>query len=203
MIPPMKLFRKFFIFILLFFIFSIFNVCWSAKTEEKKLKSLQAIEFLTGFGNGDIKEQDDYNLIPLFIDIDFNLKPFTKKIGLTSPGILQFVFEPFISYVSSPNDNVEVGNNFLIKIGFVPESAKFQPYFKGGLGLIYMSQHTREQSTQFNFNEYAGIGTHYFFKKNIAFTVEYRFRHISNAGRKHPNSGINTYFGICGISYLF
>jgi len=171
--------------------------------EEEKTKCPYAIEFLTGFGVAKLHAQEAYHTIPLFVDLDFDLNSLVQKTGFHYPGLLQFVLEPFASYVAEPRNNAEIGNNFLIKIGFLPESAKLQPYFKGGLGLIYMTQHTREQGTQFNFNEYGGIGAHYFFKKNIAFTVEYRFRHISNAGRKYPNHGINTNFGVCGISYLF
>jgi lipid A 3-O-deacylase len=68
---------------------------------------------------------------------------------------------------------------------------------------MFTSLHTREQGTQFNFNEVAGVGMHYFFQKNIALTVEYRFRHISNCGIDSPNHGINQHFGVCGLSYLF
>lgn len=180
--------------------FSLLGTCWA---QQDKPKMLKGIEFLTGFGVAKLRQQSTYHVTPFFVDFDFDLKPLTKKISFNPPSLLQFVLEPFVSYVSSPDNNAEIGNNFLIKIGFLPETSKFQPYFKGGVGLIYMTQHTREQSTQFNFNEYAGVGAHYFFRKNIALTLEYRFRHISNAGISRPNTGINTHLGDCGISYLF
>lgn len=189
-----------FIFLALF----IFLIGISHADEGKKPSSLKGIEFLTGFGYGNLEEKENhYQMVPLFIDFDFDLKPVVNKIGFKYPGLIQFVEEPFISCVTQPNNNIELGNNFLIKVGFLPETSKFQPYFKGGLGLIYITQHTREQGTQFNFNEYLGAGLHYFFKKNIAFTVEYRYRHISNADIDKPNSGIDTHFGIAGISYIF
>lgn len=194
----MKNFLKVTFILIIGFIFVSYAFC-----KEEKPKYIQGIELLTGFGTGKLHAQDSYRLMPIFIDLNFDLRPLTEKIGFSPPGLLQFVEEPFISAVFTPYSNVEVGNNFLLKIGFLPLTSKLQPYFKGGLGFLYMSQHTREQATQFNFNEYGGIGTHYFFKKNVAFTVEYRFRHISNAGRKHPNHGVNTHFGLCGISYLF
>lgn len=171
--------------------------------KEEKPKCLQGIEFLTGFGVAKIHAQDAYHVTPFMVDFDYDLRPIVKKIGVKYPGLLQGIIEPFVSYVSSPYSNAEIGNNFLLKIGFVPDTWKLQPYFKGGVGLIYITQHTREQGTQFNFNEYAGLGAHYFFKKNLALTVEYRYRHISNAGIDDPNHGINTNFGICGVSYLY
>lgn len=42
-----------------------------------------------------------------------------------------------------------------------------------------MSQHTKEQATQFNFIDQAALGMHYFFRKNTAFTLEGRLRHLS------------------------
>ncbi|MCX5701974.1 MAG: acyloxyacyl hydrolase [Candidatus Omnitrophica bacterium] len=180
------------------------DIAWSEEVKSnEKSKNIQGIEFLTGYGLAKLDLQGSYRVIPLFIDFDFDLKTLTQKIGINPPGLLQFVLEPFLFYAFDPHSNAEIGNNFLLKIGFLPMDAKLQPYFKGGLGLLYMSQHTREQSTQFNFNEHAGIGIHYFFKKNTAFTLEYRYRHASNAGIKQPNSGINTNFIICGISQSF
>jgi predicted porin len=88
-------------------------------------------------------------------------------------------------------------------MGLVPETWKFQPYFKLGAGLLYMTLHTREQSTQFNFTEQCALGIHYYFTKNTAFTLEGRWRHLSNSGIKHPNHGINTCFINTGVSYKF
>jgi len=170
---------------------------------QEKPRCLKGIEFLTGFGVARIREKGSYHVTPFLIDLDFDLKPLAKKIGIAPSSMIQGVIEPFASFVSEPDNNAEIGNNFLIKIGFLPETSKIQPYFKGGVGVVYITQHTREQGTQFNFNEYAGIGMHYFFKKNLALTAEFRWRHLSNAGIDSPNSGINTNYGICGISYLF
>jgi len=173
------------------------------KTREEGKKYLSGVEILTGNGFGSLRSNQNYLLYPLFIDFNFDLKNTAGKKFDSYPGFLQFELEPFYSYVWSPDTNMEIGNNFAIKAGIMPEGMKFQPYLKLGAGLIYISQCTREQSTHFNFNEYAGLGAHYFLKKGIAFTLEYRYRHISNAGLKQPNTGINTNFNICGLSFLF
>lgn len=190
--------RKLIALLLIFIIAA--NTSWAAV---EKPKCLKGIELLTGIGSGKLREQGSYHPIPFFLGFDFDLKPLIKKFHIDFTALCEFVLEPFLSYSYAPYGNMEFGNNFLIKIGFLPETSKFQPYFKGGAGLIYLTQHTREQGTQFNFNEIVGLGMHYFFKKNIALTIEYRYRHISNAGIDKPNKGINTSFGICGISYRF
>jgi predicted porin len=66
-----------------------------------------------------------------------------------------------------------------------------------------MTLHTREQSTQFNFASTGALGMHYFFKENTALTIEGRYRHVSNAGIDHPNSGINNTFAVAGITQKF
>ena len=171
--------------------------------KNEKPKPFTGIEFLTGYGLAKLHSQGSYRITPLFIDLDVNLKPSLPRKLSTYPGLVQFVYEPFVSYAFQPDTNIEVGNNFLLKIVILPETSRFQPYLKGGVGFLYMSQHSSEQSTQFNFNEYGGIGMHYFFKKDIAFTLEYRYRHISNGDIKRPNSGINSNFVLCGVSLLF
>lgn len=175
----------------------------SAIAEETKGGSLEGIEFLTGFSWGNLREQKDYRAFPILVDFDFNLKQLTKKFNFNPPQLFQFQFEPFITVISQPRSNIETGTSFLLKFGLLPQTCKFQPYLKGGMGLVYLSLHTREQKTQFNFTEQVGAGMHYFFAKNTAFTCEYRYRHLSNAGIKHPNRGINTHTTIIGVAHNF
>jgi hypothetical protein len=172
-------------------------------TDEAKPKYLEGIEYLSGFGWGNLHAQKSYHLTPFLADFDFSLKPLVKKLNCNPSQLLQFQLEPFISLVSSPHVNVETGTSFLLKMGLLPQTRRFQPYIKAGVGMVYMTQHTREQITQFNFIEQGGLGLHYFFRKNTAFTLEGRFRHLSNSGIDHPNHGINTYFAVAGISYRF
>ena len=77
-------------------------------------------------------------------------------------------------------------------------------YMEGGVGLIYTTQHTYEQSTQFNFTSELGGGIYLFLNKNktTALTVGYRFRHFSNASIKHPNNGVDTHSITAGISFF-
>jgi len=167
---------------------------------EREGKSFKGVEFLTGFGWSDLKSGNDYEIVPFIFDFDFDLKPL---IGFKPKGLLQFQIEPFLSFISRPDPNIEVGSAFLIKFGILPEDWKLQPYVKGGVGMIYTSQHTREQATQFNFVEIVGAGLHYFFNKKTAFTLEGRFRHLSNAGIDSPNNGIDTYIINLGILRRF
>ena len=66
------------------------------------------------------------------------------------------------------------------------------PYAEMGLGvhgLTHTSIGGKRMSTAFQFGSHIGLG--YRFGAKQAFDLSYRFQHLSNAGIKHPNSGIN------------
>lgn len=170
---------------------------------EEQPKKLQGVEFLLGYSRGELDQKQDYRFINAVVALDFNLKSLTKKIGFNPPSLVQFQIEPFLGFVVQPERNIEVGTSFLFKLGLLPETWKFQPYIKPGVGMVFVSVHTLEQSTQFNFISSLGVGFHYFFEQDSALTLDYRFRHLSNASIKQPNRGIDTHSCLFGITYLF
>ncbi|MDD4938986.1 MAG: acyloxyacyl hydrolase [Candidatus Omnitrophica bacterium] len=174
-----------------------------ALAQEESQKNFEGVEFLTGFGWGKLKLQGDYHVYPLVVDFDFNLKPMIKKLNLSPRPLWQFQIEPFISYVDRPSSDLETGLSFMLKIGVLPQTSRFQPFLIGGAGLIYITEHTYEEAGEFNFIEQAGIGLHYFFTHDTAFTVQGRYRHLSNADTGYPNRGINNQFILTGISKRF
>lgn len=188
------------LFIILLGILFLSGICLA---DEPKAKCIQGIEFLGGFAKTKLREKGNYITSPFMVDIDFDFKPIARKIGINTENLLQFQLEPYIAPVYEPKSNIEIGNGFVLKAGFLPETSKLQPYIKGSVGLLYMTMHTREQSTQFNFFEYVGLGMHYFFTKSYAFTVEYRYRHSSNSSLGDRNHGINSQFWLAGLAYKY
>ncbi len=165
--------------------------------------AIESIDVLTGYFTGHLDNTEkDYNAVPLLVGINFDLKPAIRKIGLNTQGSFDFILEPFLNTVIQPNSNIEAGSDFLLKYGF-PLTDRLQPYVKGGLGVLYMSQHTKEQSTQYNFLPQGAAGLQYRITNDIALNLEYRYRHLSNAALKHPNSGINVNMYLCGITIFF
>ena len=163
--------------------------------------ALDGIEIYSGFFNADLKDREDYEGVPLLVSLDFDGRPLLSKFGLDLQGKFYFVLEPFVNAIISPDNNIEAGSNFLIKYVF-PLTDKFQPYFKGGLGALYMSQHVKEQSTQYNFLPQGGVGFHYFLNDTTAVGLEYRYRHLSNNSIKSPNNGIDANMFLGGISFF-
>lgn len=194
-----RLFPKYLFFILLGILF-LSGICFA---DEPKSSGIQGIEFLSGFAKAKLHEKGNYIMSPFVVDIDFDFKPIAKKIGINAKNLLQFQLEPYIAPVYEPESDIEIGNGFALKAGLLPETSKLQPYLKASIGFLYMTMHTREQSTQFNFFEYVGLGTQYYFNKSYAFTVEYRYRHASNCGLGNRNHGINSQFCLAGLAYKF
>ena len=165
--------------------------------------ALDGIEILTGYMNASLDEKDDYEGIPLLVSLYYDAEPTFAKIGLKEiPGRLDFIVEPFVNTMYGPDSNVEVGSNTLIKYAF-PLTDKFHPYLKGGLGMLYMSQHTREQGTQYNFLPQGAAGFQFFIDENSALSFEYRYRHLSNNSFDSPNSGIDSDMILGGVCFFF
>ena len=163
---------------------------------------LKELGIFSGYGSGSLKEQDRYELIPIIVQFGFDLKKTLAKAGFRPPGSFNLNVEPFLSFVAGPDKNMEVGCIFMLKYAH-PVTKKIRVYLEGGLGPVYITQHTREQSTQFNFADQAGAGFSFLLKDNLALSLGYRFRHISNASIKKPNGGINSDMVLCGVSVLY
>jgi hypothetical protein len=66
-----------------------------------------------------------------------------------------------------------------------------------------MSDKTNREATHLNFVDHIGAGLYYFIKNDLAFTVGYRLRHVSNMGIKYPNSGVDSESFIVGASFFY
>jgi lipid A 3-O-deacylase len=76
---------------------------------------------------------------------------------------------------------------------FVRSTGRFRPYIEAGIG-VRMLSHVRETadrtfSSSFQFADMVGVGLQFGSHQN--YRAGYRFQHLSNAGIKHPNPGIN------------
>ncbi|MCM8763167.1 MAG: acyloxyacyl hydrolase [Candidatus Omnitrophica bacterium] len=194
--------KKFWVMIICILVFSLsfFSICFARDTEKSLLKE---IGLFTGYANGDLIDKDDYCLILTIVRLGFDLKPFLNKFNFNPPGLVEFEFEPFANTLISPDPNAEIGFNLLLKYG-LPLTQRLYPYLEGGVGFVYTTQHTLEQSTQYNFIPQAGAGIIYFLKKDsLAVTAGYRYRHLSNASIKAPNKGINVDMALVGLSLFY
>jgi hypothetical protein len=88
-------------------------------------------------------------------------------------------------------------NDDLFDIGFTPVLRLQQndlsgPYVEAGIGFHLLSRTSlgdKRFSTSFQFGDHVGAGMR--FGPKGRYDLGYRFQHLSNAGIKRPNSGIN------------
>lgn len=82
---------------------------------------------------------------------------------------------------------------------------RIRPYaeFAGGPFWTDLAGKIPEESSRFNFILTAGFGCSFFLTPQTSFNVGYRFHHISNAGTRYPNLGLNSSLPFGGFSFYF
>jgi len=176
---------------------------WSGQdaVTEQPHRWLSSFSLVSGYGVAPLKNKHaDYEVIPVLPQFGFDIKPLTEKMHVRPKGLLEFVVEPLVNLVINPDTNAEVGCSLFLRYSD-KITARIAPYIEGGVGMIYTTQHTHEQGTQYNFISQAGIGIQFFLNKHVALTGGYRFRHLSNADLDKQNQGIDHHFGLVGVRY--
>ncbi|MFN3648295.1 MAG: acyloxyacyl hydrolase [Armatimonadota bacterium] len=113
-----------------------------------------------------------------------------------------WLVEAFGGVQVSPEDEFLAGGVFLIRYHFTP-GRRWVPFATVGAGLTYTSIRRPDLGTGFEFNLQGGLGMHYFFEPDQAFTLEGRWLHLSNAGIDSPNRGANTVILLGGVTWFF
>ncbi len=117
-------------------------------------------------------------------------------------GNWELLGESFVGSQYHPNPAYVVGLTALLRYNFATK-LRLVPFIDGGAGPTFTDIGLPDLSLTYNFNLQAGIGVHYFWRRNSAFTLESRFFHLSNAGLKYPNDGVNTVSFLFGFSWFF
>lgn len=166
-------------------------------------KWLREVGLLTGYASALLTDKrGNYEVIPILPQFVFDINPLVKKLRLEPPGTVEGMIEPLMNVVINPDTNAEVGCSGFLRYS-QKVTSRIAPYIEGGIGMIYTTQHTHEQGTQFNFITQAGVGLQFFLTDTWAITGGYRFRHLSNADLSEDNEGIDHHFALMGLSYFF
>jgi opacity protein-like surface antigen len=117
-------------------------------------------------------------------------------------GNAELVYELFGGTQHEPADHTVMGLVPLLRYSFAP-GGRWVPFVNGGVGLAYTTISNPDLNGGLQFNIQVGAGVHYFHQKDRALTLQYRWFHLSNAGIRRPNSGVNTHLVFAGMSWLF
>lgn len=77
------------------------------------------------------------------------------------------------------------------------------PFVGAGAGMLALDFDGRHQDDGFNFILQAGVGAHVFTRGPLALTFDARWHHISNAGARSPNHGIDSALLLLGPTWFF
>jgi len=155
---------------------------------------------IAGFGKGGFTE-GSYQHIALIWHLGFDLKRVFSRLE-DNRGILTFIMEPKINLVTNPETDVEFGIGFGLKYRY-PLSDKLFGYVLGTVGPHYITVKSTDQANGFIFFNTVGAGFSFSLTEKTALSLEYRFRHISNASTIEPNGGIDSHIVAIGYSVFF
>lgn len=177
------------IFLLFFFLF--FSKT-QAQDSSLRFKSAGAI---VGYGH-QINIDTRYN--PIYFAGDFSWQ-FAKK---RSRRFLAFYMEPQFNLVATvrPLDE-EFGTNIGLRY-YQQLSNKFYLYQMLGSGPHFITANLPHQAKGFIFSDNLAVGFYQQLneKKSLYLNCQFRVRHISNAGLKLPNSGVNALNVLVGLA---
>jgi opacity protein-like surface antigen len=117
-------------------------------------------------------------------------------------GQWEMVGELFGGGQYNPQSHYLYGVTSLLRYEFVT-GTRFVPFCDAGIGATSTDIGLPDLGGNFQFNDQAGVGVHWFFRNNLALTLQYRVIHFSNGGLASPNHGVNTTLLSGGVSYFF
>jgi lipid A 3-O-deacylase len=117
-------------------------------------------------------------------------------------GNLEVLIEGLGGFQYNPNHAYVVASSAVVRYNFMT-GTRWVPFLEGGGGIAATDIGHPDLSTTFQFNLTVGAGVHYFWRENSSIFTQYRYFHISNAGIKDPNFGVNSSLFYVGMSWFF
>lgn len=117
-------------------------------------------------------------------------------------GNVELVGELFGGRQLNPNDAYVAGFTPVLRYDLAT-GTRWMPFIEGGAGVSWTDVGQPDLATRFEFHLVGGGGVHWFCCENMAVTGQYRFAHLSNAGIRDPNNGVNTHVFLLGVTWFF
>jgi len=117
-------------------------------------------------------------------------------------GNLEYAVDLVPAYVVFQNNTVYCGgfNPLVLKWNFTAGN-RFAPYLEIVGGTLFSTSEVPPGASTVNFRSGGSLGTHIFSREKRAWTLAFRYEHISNAGLASRNSGINTAQFLLGYNW--
>ncbi len=156
--------------------------------------------FYSGAGYGQVQEGP---YVPIFfiLHMGTDLKRWFSALE-GHRGKLSLFIEPQFNPSGTPRPNYELGVGVGLKYAY-PVNDTFSVYILGSVGPHYITLNTEDQAQGFLFADTIGGGVSVTISPGSALNLEYRFRHLSNAGIELPNHGVENSIGLIGFTLFY
>ncbi|MGZ5286199.1 MAG: acyloxyacyl hydrolase [Flavisolibacter sp.] len=184
-------------FILTGFLLNTFLSIAQSEPSNNKPARFKTTGAMMGYGKA-INKETDYKVFYLAGDFSWSFTKQPKKKFFVT-----YYVEPQVNPVRTQRPwDIEVGTNAGIRT-YWKINEDFYCYQMLGSGPHFITAEVKRQANGFIFSDNAALG---FFKKinnkNRFLNFQLRWRHLSNAGLKRPNSGIDSWNILLGLSGL-
>ena len=117
-------------------------------------------------------------------------------------GNLELLVDGTLVFNTNPRFGYAAGGGLTLRYNFLA-GRRVVPFVDGSFGVVHLDFDLQGQSDGVNFSSGAGAGVHWFVAERWSLSPEIRWQHISNAGLRSPNQGVNTVLFLLGTSYFF
>lgn len=185
--------------LLAFLVASIVAMATPTWAAPRNRSGLQEVGVKLGYGPS---SRGSVGIVPIFFHGGWFL-PDVIDLPLARHDLqLQWIIEPWIAGYHGQGGGVEFGvHPIAFKLAY-DGGQTVVPWGQIGTGVMYTSLQGIEISGPFEFSSYASLGVDFFLNRELALSLSGRIRHISNAGIEEPNRGLNTYFGLLGLTWI-
>lgn len=175
---------------------------WVAGVGEGFRRNSYEAGFALGVGLGvPLSEHQTHDMALANLHYGWMFYDLTGK-GKWYQGNWEFLGEFFGGGQYHPRNAYVAGLSTIFRYNFAT-GTRWVPFIDGGGGVSLTDIHRPDLSSTFQFNAQGGFGVNYFWRRNSAFLLQYRFLHLSNAGTEKPNGGVNTAVIYAGYNWFF
>jgi len=165
---------------------------WGSELREPCSRGRTEFGVLLGYGEN--------HKIPSATKDRFAFDVFSARYGRDTSHRTQVAVETCVGHQVNGADNLAVSATINYRRYFMVQG-KTALGFDLAVGGMHLKDKVPELGTRLNFTEQAGLVLKRELGPDRAFVVEYRFCHISNAGIKTPNIGVNTSIIRAGLAW--
>jgi len=157
---------------------------------------LQELAITTGYGFSD---RGNVQIVPLYARFAWLFPDVIDEPLARNNLNLKWFLEPWIAGVTNHQNAIEVGITPIgLKLDY-DAGQQVVPFVIAGTGAMYTGLQGLQLGGPFEFASFGGAGIELFLTDTLAMSFQWRWRHISNAGLKDPNRGLDTQFVLIGL----